>query len=639
MPLTFRCPCGTRLQAANNLLGRHTRCPSCGTVLSVPGPAARAPRETPRRLWPWLVGCGALAFLVMLTSGVALLVLLSMPRSPAALASGPATPAQAPEAAEPPREPAADAPPKRPAPRLPADTDTSALDKLNGYRTAAGLPAVTLDPALCQGCQAHARYLARNFDQLRKQGLSTGDESPDLPGFSEEGRAAAKVAFSGYQPRAAADLVDDWLATVFIRPMLLDTELRRIGWGSARDARGAWFAVLDVTRGKGSQAVVVYPADGQKDAPLAYPGTELPDPIPQATQKRAGYPITVTFPARLPVREVTARLTKGTEEVPVWLSTPEKPAQGEARQRNTVCLIARGPLEPSTTYTVTVKAKVGGAAWSHEGSFTTAQGEQAPAEAPVDQSTAQAVLRQVNGYRKRVGLEAVVLDPGLTRGCQAHADYLVRNADNPATQGLGGHDEDPKLPGFTEEGQKTGKAADIAFDLEPLAAVPAWMATLFHRVPILDPELHRIGFGAAGGGRTGWIVVVDVNSGRGSNQPVFCPADGQKDVPTAYHGGERPDPIPENKDKKAGFPISVQFPRGATVKGAAARLTDAEGQEVAAWVLTPEKTVDRDLQRNSVCLVARQPLRPGTRYTATVTARLDGAAWKQTWAFTTRKGP
>jgi uncharacterized protein YkwD len=531
-----------------------------------------------------------------------------------------------------------------PAPRQAAwaqdAADTAARDRLNHYRTAADLPKVTLDPALCRGCQAHARYLARNFDQLRKRGLSTGDESPDLPEFSEDGKAAAKVAFSGYERRDPADLVDDWLATVFIRPLLLDPDLHRIGWGSVRDPRGGWFAVLDVSRGKGSQDVVIYPPDGQKDVPLAYPGTELPDPIPQATQKRAGYPVTLTFPRNATVRGVTARLAKGGEEVPVWLSTPEKPAQHEPRQRNTICLIAKEPLEPDTAYTVTVKAQVGGAAWSYEGRLTTGRGERQSDEAPRDRgATARAVLEQINGYRKEVGLAAVTLDAGLTRGCQAHADYLVRNEDQPSTQGLGGHDEDSKLPGYTAEGEKAGKAADIAFDVEPLAAVPAWMASLFHRVPLLDPDLRRVGFGSAHGERSGWVVVVDVNTGRGSDRPVCCPADGEKDVPTAYHPGERPDPIPESKDKKAGFPVSVRFPRGATVHDVTARLTDTAGQEVPAWVLTPEKTVDRDLQRNSVCLVPQQPLRPGTTYTAAVTARVDGVEWKQAWSFTTRRSP
>jgi uncharacterized protein YkwD len=525
-----------------------------------------------------------------------------------------------------------------------ADPDAAVLEKVNAARTAAGLAPAVLDPALSKGCLAHARYLAQNFEQMSKQGQATNDELPAMPGFSEEGKAAARAAFSGFDRRDPADLVDQWLATVFIRPLLLDPDLKRIGWGQAGDKRKGWFGVIDVSRGKGGTAVVIYPADGQKDVPLAYPGTELPDPIPQATQKRAGYPVTFTFPRDAAVEDVTAHLStaaggKG-EDVAAWVSTPEKPAQDRGYQRNTVCLIAKEPLQAETTYTVSVKARVGGRAWNYEGKFTTAkETARRPEEGPADRDAlAKAIVEQVNGYRKQAGLDAVALDAGLTKGCRAHADYLVRNAGNPATEGLGGHDEDPKLPGYSEEGQRAGKASDIAFDVDPLAAVPDWMATLFHRVPLLDPELARVGFGATRGEKSGWVVVLDVTSGRGSGAVVFYPADGQKDVPLAYHAGERPDPIPQSKDHRAGFPITVMFPRGAAVKEATARLVDGRGQEVAAWVSTPEQTVDRDLQRNQVCLIARQPLQPGTQYTVTVTAQVDGTEWKQKCSFTTRKG-
>ena len=525
-----------------------------------------------------------------------------------------------------------------------ADQDTAALDRLNAARTAAGLSPVALDPALSRGCLAHARYLVQNFEQLSKRGQPTNDELPAMPGFSEDGKAAGRAGFSGWDRRDAADLIDGWIATVFIRPLLLDPELRRVGWGQAGDKRNGWFGVLDVSRGKGSTAVVIYPADGQKDVPLTYPGTELPDPIPQATQKRAGYPVTVTFPRAAAVEDVTARLAAGTggkeEDVPAWASTPEKPAQDSGYQRNTVCLIAKDPLQAETTYTVRVKARVDGRAWSYEGTFTTGKAARPTEEGPADrEALAKAVLEQVNSYRKRAGLEAVALDAGLTKGCRAHADYLVRNAGNPSTEGLGGHDEDPKLPGYSEEGRRAGKASDIAFDVDPLAAVPDWMATFFHRVPLLDPDLRRVGFGAARGEKVGWIVVLDVTSGRGSGAVVFCPADGQQDVPTAYHAGERPDPIPESKGRPAAYPVTVMFPRGAAVKDVTARLVDARGQDVPAWVLTPEQTVDRDLQRNQVCVIARQSLQPGTEYTVTVAAQVDGTDWKQKWSFTTRKAP
>jgi uncharacterized protein YkwD len=526
-----------------------------------------------------------------------------------------------------------------------ADPDAPALDKLNAARTAAGLAPVTLDPALSKGCLAHARYLSQNFEQMSKQGQPTNDELPAMPGYSEEGKSAAQAAFSGYDRRDAVNLVDQWLATVFIRPLLLDPDLKHVGWGQAGDNRKGWFGVLDVSRGKGSTSVVIYPADGQKDVPTLYPGTELPDPIPQATQKRAGYPVTLTFPRGAAVEDVTAKLSTAAggkdEDVPAWVSTPEKPAQDRGYQRNTVCLIAKDPLQTETTYSVSVKARVGGRPWSYEGSFTTGKAaSRRRDEGPADRDAlAKAVLEQVNAARKQAGQAAVVLEPGLTRGCRAHADYLVRNAGNPATEGLGGHDEDPKLPGFTEEGRRAGKASDIAFDVDPLDAVPEWMATLFHRVPLLEPELRRVGFGAAKGEKSGWVVVLDVTSGRGSATVVLCPADGQKDVPTAYHGGERPDPIPQSKDHKAGYPVTVMFPRGASVKDATARLVDARGQDVPAWVSTPEQTVDRDLQRNQVCLIARQPLQPAAQYTVTVAAQVDGSEWKQTWTFRTRKAP
>jgi uncharacterized protein YkwD len=526
-----------------------------------------------------------------------------------------------------------------PAPAPQKDLDTSGLERLNAFRKAADLPPVTLDPALCGDCRAHAEYLARNWVRLSKEGLPTNDESPSLPAFSEEGKAAARAGFGGYNPKDPLAFIDQSMASVFIRPMLLEPELERIGWGKAREDKGGWFAVLDVSRGKGSTEVIAYPAAGQKDVPLAYPGSELPDPIPEARQKRAGYPITVTFPQSLAVKDVTARLARGDEEVTAWLSTPEKPAKDTQFQHNTICLIAREPLRANTTYSVTVKATAGGAPWSRSWDFTTGKDETGPSRGAVKdhEAAARAVLEQVNDYRQAAGLGAVALDPALTKSCQAHADYLVRNAGDPSIQGLGAHDEDPKLPGCSVAGHRAGRASDIYFGPDPEAAVDFWMASLFHRVPLLAPELKRIGYGVAGTG-TERVAVLNVHGGHGSGRPVLWPADGAKDVPLAYHAGERPDPIPESKTKKAGYPVSVAFPTGTTVTEAAARLSDPDGKEVSIWLSSPEKSVDAELQRNSVCLIAQESLKPKTSYTVTVSARVDGADWKKTWSFTTADG-
>jgi hypothetical protein len=129
-------------------------------------------------------------------------------------------------------------------------------------------------------------------------------------------------------------------------------------------------SVMDVVsgRGGGPAAIVAYPADKQKDVPLAL-GREIPRPAPTDA---GGYPVTLTFHEDQKVTGVTATLRVDKEDVEFHLSTPEKPADARY-QRNTVCLIAEEPLKPATTCAVTVTAKVGTKPFTRTWSFTTAK--------------------------------------------------------------------------------------------------------------------------------------------------------------------------------------------------------------------------------------------------------------------------
>ncbi len=244
-------------------------------------------------------------------------------------------------------------------------------------------------------------------------------------------------------------------------------------------------------------------------------------------------------------------------------------------------------------------------------------------------------LEKINAVRKTAGLEPVTLDEKLSQGCTAHALYLVKNEKDPSTHGLGAHSENSKLPGYTVEGEKAGRSSDIHF-IEPALAVDGWMASLFHRVPILHPHLKRVGIGYAKGGKWGWITLLDVMSGREDGRqsgPVAWPVDKQADVPLAF-GGEIPDPIPADKDKKAGYPITVSFVDGETVKDATATLK-IDKKEVEVWLSSPEKPADARYQANTICLFPKDVMQPGTSYTVTVTAKVNGKAWTRTWSFTT----
>jgi len=247
------------------------------------------------------------------------------------------------------------------------------------------------------------------------------------------------------------------------------------------------------------------------------------------------------------------------------------------------------------------------------------------------------VLERLNAHRHAAGLEPVAADPGLSKGCSLHAVYLVRNVDHPSTQGLGLHSEDPKLPGYSKEGERAGKAAVIFLGKEGPEAVEGWVGSLLHRIPLLQSRLRKVGYGVARGGPATVTSVLDATSGLGVGKDapvVIYPADGQKDVPLLF-SPEIPDPIPESADKKAGYPVTAMFSEGALVKDVKASLKDAEGRELAIWLSSPEKPAAPDYQRNTVGLIAREPLRPSTTYTAAIAARVTGKPWLRTWSFTT----
>lgn len=255
----------------------------------------------------------------------------------------------------------------------------------------------------------------------------------------------------------------------------------------------------------------------------------------------------------------------------------------------------------------------------------------------VADADAAKVVERINLHRKAAGVEPVAIDLALSKGCAAHAAYLVTNVDHPSTQGLGLHAEDSKLPGYTKEGERAGKASVIFLGLEGEAAVEGWMGSLFHRIPLLQSRLRKIGYGVARGGPAKATVVLDATNGFGSGKDstvVLYPAEDQKDVPLAFVP-EIPDPIPDSLNNKAGYPVTAIFAEGALVKDVKASLKDAEGNEIPVWLSSPEKPAAADYQRNTVGLIARQPLRPRTAYTATVSALVRGKPWVKAWTFTT----
>jgi uncharacterized protein YkwD len=401
------------------------------------------------------------------------------------------------------------------------------LRTLNRLRRSAGLPPVPLVAERSKACAAHVRYLSQNVPNHPV--LNWNDEKPDLPGYTAEGAAVARTASiqgGGWATEAVSGLID----SIISRPRLLDPRLRKVGLGYTPFALGGWLWVIDLYSEPGHDAdkECFYPAPDQENVPLNYRPNEVPNPIPapspptplpsgergwgEGGRKLAGYAITALFGPRARVTVATAKLVdeKGAA-VDGWLSSPEAPAIAGYPQ-HFLCFLPKSPLRPNTRYTTTFEAEVNGRPWRRTWNFTTLQEPDCYAD-KLDEK----IVALVNAVRKAAGLPLVRLDTELSRACQSHARYLALNHHRPAAQGMGVHRQDADLPGASPEGARAAKESVVAVILNPQMCVEYWMATLYHRIPLLRPDLERIGFGHAPiQGHNKWACVLDTGNGRAS---------------------------------------------------------------------------------------------------------------------------
>jgi uncharacterized protein YkwD len=384
------------------------------------------------------------------------------------------------------------------------------LRTLNSLRRQAGLAPIALNAEPSKACSAHALYLGKNAPTHPE--LNWNEEKANLPGYTQAGAAVARWA-SIQGGGGPVEAVNGLMDSIISRPQLLDPQLRELGLGYTPFALGGWVWVMELRRGPGRETSgkeYLYPAPNQENVPLAYPASEVPNPIPRDRKGQpAGYAITAAFTGQVRIKDAAAKLTddKGAM-LEGWLSTPDKPAIAGYPQRF-LCFLPRDPLRPATRYTAAFTANVNGQPWERTWSFTTIKEPDRFAE-----NLEEIVVAKVNAARKAAGLNAVRLDAELSRGCQAHARYLVLNQKRPEGNGLAVHRENPELPGATPEGAKAAKESVIAVMLDPQSCVEGWMATLYHRIPILAPNVERIGFGHAQLNGRKWVCVLDSGNGR-----------------------------------------------------------------------------------------------------------------------------
>ena len=179
---------------------------------------------------------------------------------------------------------------------------------------------------------------------------------------------------------------------------------------------------------------------------------------------------------------------------------------------------------------------------------------------------------------------------------------------------------------------QSSMAEDITHRGEPAASIRDWVDSVYHRFPLMIPNLETIGFGEAVGGGLP-IDVLDMsyrNEPGDPKQVVAYPADNQADVPTGFFGNELPDPVPPGGKYPTGYPVTLNFNQFTAVATPVAEIHDASGARVDSYVL-PASPSDE----NVLTILPRAQMTPRTTYSVHVSGTLGGSPFSRDWSFTT----
>jgi hypothetical protein len=263
----------------------------------------------------------------------------------------------------------------------PGDDVSLAIERVNHYRSLAGVASLRIQESVVEAAQNHADYYMFNFADGQAWEHGVHGEVIGKPGFTGKwpydrmqatqypGFGSAEVMHFIGDPIAS---VDGWISGILHRVILLEPILTCGGYGSGKSEQAA-VDVINLGIGdnvenqltNSSPYPLSYPADGQQGVPLAWNGNESPDPLPAGASRPVGYPFTLQgVMGKLVVDWAEMRSGAG-QVVAVHPNPPLCP------QFNCYALIPRQPLSPWSTYSITVQGSVAGIAFTRSWTFTT----------------------------------------------------------------------------------------------------------------------------------------------------------------------------------------------------------------------------------------------------------------------------
>lgn len=251
-------------------------------------------------------------------------------------------------------------------------------------------------------------------------------------------------------------------------------------------------------------------------------------------------------------------------------------------------------------------------------------------------------LAQINRVRAQAGVPRASLSAALNLAAQSHADYAALpgftccHTQTPGTPGATGAEPGDRARYFGYDSAGAESVLGGCGDNSDQGA-PAWLGSIYHRIPYLRYVLTDIGCG-----NSPKFAVANFGSKRlatpATRLLLTWPPDKQTGIPImAFTAGEAP-PVPNWS--KSGYPIGmvVESPlrvvQGNSTRPFSATLTDAINRPVPFTALT--RANDRELGGWDFFIVPNQFLTPATTYNVTMAGTDgDGNAFEKAWSFTT----
>ena len=267
-------------------------------------------------------------------------------------------------------------------------------------------------------------------------------------------------------------------------------------------------------------------------------------------------------------------------------------------------------------------------------------------------------IAHLNEWREHLGLPPIKLHDEMCRWAGNHANFLIKNN----VMGLG---EDPAMPGYSKEGAWCGAhSCVVAGPADLIIGIDELTDSVFHRILLLSPYLTVTGmaWAPADPNLNGSVpeTIIDVGSTGDTSiewlQPIACPYDGQLNVKPVWSGLENPGPIQGAPPPGGvGFPITLTFPSYKATKTFSLRVEggpdtdmpkdvvselheDGNGAAIECWVSDPQHPAQPAVFGDnlaSVTITPKEPLKPDTVYSVTVTCTWRGKPFKKQWRFST----